>query len=312
MLKRLFVIFDPVFALLGLVGYAGVPARRVMASSKKVLPLTRWVFRNLGYLAIRDHYYEPLTFDATGSKYRERIAENLFDGEKDYDFLRSIAISEEFKSSYANGGIRDAGFKFNNGSFESGDAETLYYFVRNLKPNKVIEIGAGHSSLIIHAAMKMNADESSQGEHIIIEPYENPWLDKLGARVIRERVEIVADEVFQDLEKGDILFIDSSHVVRAQNDCVFEYTELLPSLPLGVVVHIHDIFSPYDYPEEWLNKTFRLWGEQYLVEAMLANGSDWRILAALNWLSKDSEQFGSLCPFFTEGRMPGSMWIQKR
>ena len=67
MLKRLFVIFDPVFALLGLVGYAGVPARRVMASSKKVLPLTRWVFRNLGYLAIRDHYYEHLTFDATGS-----------------------------------------------------------------------------------------------------------------------------------------------------------------------------------------------------------------------------------------------------
>ena len=160
--------------------------------------------------------------------------------------------------------------------------------------------------------MKMNADESSQGEHIIIEPYENPWLDKLGARVIRERVEIVADEVFQDLEKGDILFIDSSHVVRAQNDCVFEYTELLPRLPSGVVVHIHDIFSPYDYPEEWLNETFRLWGEQYLVEAMLANGSDWRILAALNWLSKDSEQFGSLCPFFYEGRMPGSMWIQKR
>ena len=92
----------------------------------------------------------------------------------------------------------------------------------------------------------------------------------------------------------------------------FEYTELLPRLPSGVVVHIHDIFSPYDYPEEWLNKTFRLWGEQYLVEAMLANGSDWRILAALNWLSKDSEQFGSLCPFFYEGRMPGSMWIQKR
>ena len=77
-------------------------------------------------------------------------------------------------------------------------------------------------------------------------------------------------------------------------------------------IMIHDIFSPQDYPEEWLNKTFRLWGEEYLVEAMLANGSDWRILAALNWLSKDSQQFGSLCPFFYEGRMPGSMWIQKK
>nr|WP_277816539.1 class I SAM-dependent methyltransferase [Mariprofundus sp. KV] len=282
-----------------------------MASSKKSLPFTRWVFCKLGYLPIRDHYYEPLTFDAAGSKYRGRIAQRLFNGEKDYDFFRSIARPEEFKLNYTEGGINEAGFKFNNGSFESGDAEALYYFVRSLKPNRIIEIGAGHSSLIVHAAMKLNAAEGAQGEHVIIEPYENPWLDKLGATVIRERVELVDDSVFQDLGEGDILFIDSSHVVRAQNDCVFEYTELLPSLGSGVVVHIHDIFSPFDYPEEWLNQTFHLWAEQYLLEAMLANGNDWKVLAPLNWLSKDTEQFSELCPFFEEGRMPGSMWIKK-
>ena len=309
--KSSLVVFDPLLALFGIIGYLGVIARRAMTSSRRALPLTRSVFFKLGYLPIRDHYYEPLTFNAIGSKYRDGVSQLLFNGERDYDFLRSIARPDEFKQSYINGGIKDAGFTFNNGSFESGDAEALYYFVRSLKPNQIIEIGAGHSSLIIQAAIKMNAAEGAQTEHVIVEPFENPWLDRLDAKILRERVELLDDSVFQSLCEGDIVFIDSSHVLRAQNDCVFEYTELLPSLSSGVVVHIHDIFSPFDYPEEWLNKTFRLWTEQYLLEAMLANGRNWKVLAPLNWLSKDTERFIELCPFFEEGRMPGSMWIRK-
>lgn len=311
-LKKNFVFLDPVFALFGLVGYAGVIARRAMASSSKALPLTRLVFSKFGYLPIRDHYYEPLTFNAIGYKYRDRVAQLLFNREKNYDFLRSIARHDEFRQEYTAGVIKEAGFQFSNGSFESGDAETLYYFVRGLKPKKIVEIGAGNSSLIIHAALKLNAAEGSYGEHVIIEPYENPWLEMLGVIVIRDRVEMVDLSVFQSLGKEDILFIDSSHVVRAQNDCVFEYTELLPSLSSGVVVHVHDIFTPFDYPDEWLNKKFRLWTEQYVLEALLANGNNWEILAPLHWLSQCTEQFKVLCPYFEEGRMPGSIWIRKK
>jgi hypothetical protein len=303
---------DLLIALFALLGFFGVFARRLMASSSKALPITRFVFCKLGYLPIRDHYYEPLTFNAIGSKYRERVSKLLFDGRRNFDFLKTIARSDEFISEYSDGVIDKVGFRFNNGSFESGDAETLFYFVRSCKPKKIVEIGAGISSLLITAALRLNDSEGDRGEHVIIEPYENPWLEKLGSKVIRERVELVDFSVFQSLEKGDILFIDSSHVIRAQNDCVFEYTELLPSLPSGVVVHIHDIFTPFDYPDEWLNKTFRLWAEQYLLEALLLNGDAWEVLAPLNWLSKDHDTFKALCPFFEDGRLPGSIWIRKR
>lgn len=305
-------LFDPMIAIFALLGFCGALARRLMMSSNKAMPITRLIFHKLGYLPIIDHYYEPLTFNAIGSKYRVRVSQLLFNECKNFDFLQSIACPEEFNSEYADGIIKQTGFRFNNGAFESGDAETLYYFVRGLKPNKIIEIGAGNSSLLIHAALSRNNSEGKTGEHIIIEPYENPWLEKLGSQVIRECVERVDFSVFQSLGEGDILFIDSSHVVRAQNDCVFEYTELLPSLSSGVVVHIHDIFTPFDYPDEWLNKDFRLWAEQYLLEALLLNGNDWEILAPLNWLSQDYDTFKACCPFFEQDRMPGSMWIRKR
>lgn len=146
--------------------------------------------------------------------------------------------------------------------------------MRSLKPRKIVEIGADNSSLIIRAAMRLN---SSEGER-----------------------------------SGDVVFIDSSHVLRAQNDCVFEYTELLPSLPSGVVVHVHDIFTPFDYPDGWLNKDFHLWGEQYVLEAILANSDRWSVLAPLSWLSQDAVQFKLLCPFYEVGHRLGSMWIKKR
>ena len=299
------------FALLALVGSTGLISRLAMSSSSKQLPLTRSVFQAIGYLPIRNHYYEPLTFTAIGSKFRHRLALILFKNLKDFTFIRTIARPDEFKYEYLEGNIKKSGFRIDNGSFGPGDAESLYYFVRGLKPKKIIEIGAGNSSLIINSALKLNTTEGSNGEHIIIEPYENPWLEKLDALVIRLCVEEVDFSIFQNLSANDIVFIDSSHVVRAQNDCVFEYTELLPSLPSGVVVHIHDIFTPFDYPDEWLNKHFNLWTEQYMLEALLANSGNWEILAPLNWLSQESKQFKDICPFFEEGMQPGSMWIRR-
>lgn len=311
-LKKYIFILDPIFALFGLIGFVGVIARRAMTISNEALPLTRSIFHNLGYFPIRNHYYEPLTFDAKGSKYKARVAKFIFNETRDFHFLQSIARPEEFEREYSEGVLKESGFQFNNGSFLTGDAEALFYFVRGLKPKKIVEIGAGSSSLIINAALKLNAVDGGHGEHIIIEPYENPWLEKLGSKVIRERVELADFSVFQGLVAGDIVFIDSSHVIRAQNDCVFEYTELLPSLPSGVVIHIHDIFTPFDYPEDWLNKYFYLWTEQYVVEALLVNGEQWEILAPLHWLSQDVEQLKMLCPYFEMGHMPSSLWIRKR
>lgn len=310
-IRRLVFILDPVVALLAIVGYLGIISRRVMVGSEKGMPLTKMVFRTLGYLPITDHYYQPLTFSAKGFRYNENIANILFDGNRNFDYLNGISLPEEFVREYERGGLYDSGFRFGNGSFESGDAEVLHYMVRHHKPKKIVEIGAGHSSLIIENALKLNENDGSGGQHIIIEPYENTWLSELKSTLIREKVEDVDRSIFANLCEEDIVFIDSSHVLKAQNDCVYEYTELLPLLPSGIIVHIHDIFTPFDYPDDWLNDRYYLWAEQYIVEAILTNGNQWEIIAPLSWLSRDSEKFGSICPYFDATRTPGSLWIRK-
>lgn len=124
-------------------------------------------------------------------------------------------------------------------------------------------------------ALKKNRDEdpSYNCEHVCIEPYEMPWLETVDVSVVRKKVEEVELEFFSQLQKNDILFIDSSHVIRPQGDVVFEYLELLPSLNIGVVVHIHDIFSPKNYLAEWLQDDVRFWNEQYLLEAFLSHNN---------------------------------------
>ena len=117
-----------------------------------------------------------------------------------------------------------------------------------------------------------------------IEPYEMPWLEAAPVTVRRERVEDVPTEVFSSLEAGDILFIDSSHMIRPQGDVVHEYLQILPVVKSGVFIHIHDIFLPREYPFEWLDVHGLLWNEQYLLEALLSGGTTYRMIGALNWL----------------------------
>ena len=130
--------------------------------------------------------------------------------------------------------------------------------------------------------------------------------------MIRMRVEEVGNQLFEELEPGDLLFIDSSHVIRPQGDVLTEYLDILPSLRPGVIVHVHDIFSPRDYPPEWLTESLLLWNEQYLLEAFLTSNRDWEVLGALNMLKH--EHFTALqktCPYLTPDREPGSFYMRR-
>ena len=95
--------------------------------------------------------------------------------------------------------------------------------------------------------------------------------------LIRERLEQMDLELFDELEAGDILFIDSSHVIRPQGDVLREYLEILPRLAKGVWVHVHDICTPRDYPTSWITDEIKLWNEQYLLEAFLSHNQDFRV-----------------------------------
>ena len=110
---------------------------------------------------------------------------------------------------------------------------------------------------------------------------------------------VLKSHFFQQLKSNDLLFIDSSHIIRPQGDVLFEYLELLPTLKPGVLIHVHDIFTPRDYPDEWVYKNHCLWNEQYLLEALISFNSGFRIIGALNYLAHNyRNEFAGKCPRF--------------
>jgi hypothetical protein len=200
--------------------------------------------------------------------------------------------------------------------FGPGDAEYLYSMVRLFKPKKIIEVGCGQSTKIIRDAVKRNTIEDSdyKCDHTCIEPYEVPWLEKLDVKVIRERVERVDPEIFQELSANDILFIDSSHVIRPQGDVLFLYLDVLPKLAPGVFIHAHDICTPRDYFPEWILNYRLLWNEQYLLEAFLSFNTSFKVTGALNWLwHNQREETHRAFPILAKvpDDDPGSFWIQR-
>jgi predicted O-methyltransferase YrrM len=299
-----------------------VPAALLLKHVRRVglqhLPAIRWTLKRLGVLPVRNHYFEPL-FDE-----RELRGARLDDPRElpgvnwnesgQLELMSRMPFAAEL-ADLPRSRPNELGFYLENGSFGSPDAEFLYNMVRLKKPRRFFEIGSGHSTLIVRRAIRRNMteDPSYACEHLCVEPYEIPWLERLGIRVVRQRVEELPLSFFDALGEDDFLFIDSSHIIRPRGDVLYEYLQLLPSLNPGVIVHIHDVFSPRDYLREMLFDVIVLWNEQYLMEAMLINNPDWKVLAALNFLHHSHfERLQAVCPFHRPGVEPRSFYVQRR
>jgi len=271
----------------------------------------------IGVLPLRRHYYEPfiLPADLRHGLDKERELPGIeWNVRGQLALLSTLTFEREFIDLLTSKSS-DFGFNFNNDSFGSGDAEFLYQIIRKTKPAKVLEIGSGNSTLIARAAIKRNHEENREYrcEHVCIEPYEAPWLETLGVKVLRQRAQDVESALFEELGAGDLLFIDSSHIIRPQGDVLTEYLEILPRLRSGVIVHVHDIYSPRDYPADWLFGKVLLWNEQYLLEAFLTHNRDWEVIGALNLLQhRHYDALHRACPYLTPNREPGSLYIQRR
>ncbi len=297
-----------------------LPSAFVMKALRRAgverFPISRKCLSAAGIFPIADHYYEPLiNFDLlihSLDKVRNLPGVDL-NVSGQLDLLKQFRYSEELRP-FDGPKKNDLTYNFGNGFFDSGDAEFLYNLVRLRKPRRVVEIGSGNSTLLVIEAVKRNKleDPGYSCEHICIEPYEMPWLERSGVKVRRERVESVSKSVFEQLERNDLLFIDSSHVIRPQGDVLCEFLEILPILKSGVFVHIHDIFTPRDYPKAWVVDKVRLWDEQYLMEALLSGNPNWRIIGAVNYLKHDHyDALKTACPFLTPDREPGSFYIER-
>lgn len=179
-----------------------------------------------------------------------------------------------------------------------------YAVVRHLQPKRVIEIGSGFSTSALARAVASNG----VGEVTCIEPFRAAAIDpSLRVKVIPEIVQRVNESLFATLEPGDILYIDSSHVFAPFGDTLLEFVFLLPKLPPGVWVHIHDIFLPQQYPRQWTIE--RNYMEQWVLALFLHGNNEWEIRFPINYvLSQFPERFASFQPTLSAG----SFWIQRK
>jgi hypothetical protein len=192
---------------------------------------------------------------------------------------------EEFTKNLSEGNLNELGFRLPNDAFVGIDPASLYAMLRHYRPKQVVEIGSGHSTRVMMAALLQNGS----GELVSVDPYQDAQLfrdlSSTGYHVVEKRVEQLPAGFFDRLRAGDVLFIDSSHTVRTGGDVTYLFLEVLPRLKAGVLVHFHDIFMPDEYPRHYFVNELCFWAEQYLLHGFLLFNSTFEIVLANHYLS---------------------------
>jgi predicted O-methyltransferase YrrM len=191
------------------------------------------------------------------------------------------------------------------------DALVAYCMVRHFQPRLIIEVGSGFSSLVLGDAVAKNTDSSL----ICIEPFPREFLREgfPGLQsLIEQKVQDIDLDFFAQLESRDILFIDSSHTVKIGGDVNYLFLEVLPRLKPGVIVHVHDIFLPFEYRRDWVLDEFRFWTEQYLLQAFLTFNSEFEVLMANNYLNQYHEEALKAAFPDLSSWGGGSFWMRRK
>lgn len=201
-----------------------------------------------------------------------------------------------------------------NGMFGFGDGFILYSFMRHFKPARIIEVGSGFSSGLM---LDVCAELLPHTELTFVDPYSTTILDMVRKKpeasslLVREEIQHVSPEKFNKLNANDILFIDTSHVLKTGSDLSTLFFTILPSLKDGVIIHIHDIWYPWEYPEKMIREG-RAYNEIYFVRSFLQFNRSFEIMFFSSYLQSSR-------PDFIRENMPEfhkysgqSLWIRKR
>lgn len=269
------------------------------------------------------HYYSPIpdTRDLSDDK------SPLYAQHINYNAPQALTTVRRYAQEYAQtfeawrerrGGDRSR-YTPDNSAYHPGEAEVLYATVRSTRPRRIIEIGCGITTLIIAEALADARldDPAYEWQYTCVEPFRPEYLRDPPAQVsefLDEPVQKLSPDRVAQLEAGDILFIDSTHVVRAQSDVLHEIMALLPVLRPGVMVHVHDIFLPYDYPSQWMHESRFFWGEQYMLYAYLLGNPGIEVVLPLHMLSRQHhDEMATLFPGIDGAKMPPSaMWLRTK
>jgi hypothetical protein len=204
-------------------------------------------------------------------------------------------------------------FFWNNPMFSYCDAMSYYCFIRLLKPKTILEIGSGFSTLVALDAVNMNGF----GLVNCIEPYPRPFLedleDKKKLRLYKKRAQEVDKTFFNTmLSDGDILFVDSTHAVKAGSDCLHIYLRILPFIKKNIYIQVHDIFLPFGMPKQWLLERQIFWTEQYLLLAFLIDNLKASVLFGSTYCNEYNKELLQKLMGGKYGTGGGSLWFQYR
>ncbi len=266
------------------------------------------------------HYYSPLLDIAAIGESDTLVGFDGLEWWENVD-LRPAGQREYFEDLLDNYSFlpfpesKESGFRYFTGNqwFRLPDAFTLSGIIRMEKPARIIEVGSGFSSAVTLDTLQVTGQAA---ELTFIEPNPERLVSLLSeddhgrASIVARQVQEIPVEVFQRLEAGDVLFIDSSHVAKVGSDVTFLFLRVLPALKPGVLVHLHDIFYPYSYPMDWIREGYA-WNESLMLRAFLVGNNSFEIVA-FNSFAKHSfpELFAAKFPAFLEHNT-GSLWLRK-
>lgn len=208
---------------------------------------------------------------------------------------------------------KDADLPFwNNGFLPGLDIVAIYTMMRLFKPKQYVEIGSGNSTKVVRRAI---VDGELNTHLTSIDPFPRATIDHLSDTIIRMPLEKMEDHsIFEGLEEGDILFIDNSHRCLPNSDVTVCFLEIVPRLRKGVIVHVHDIYIPFDYPQFMCDRAY---SEQYVLAAMLlANSEKFKTILPNYFISQDEDLSSRIARIWKHPNLKGveqhggSYWFQ--
>lgn len=216
---------------------------------------------------------------------------------------------------FQNGPLGDWRYHTGNGHFGHADAALLFSMLLEYKPSRLIEIGCGFSSLLVmdvndcflgHSLEAAFFDPSPDAILGLLRPLD-PYRDHVHARRSQE----IPANLFAQLGRGDILSLETSHVAKTGSDVSDIFSRILPSLAPGVLVHVHDIYYPFEYPESWVVQDNRSWNEAYFLRAFLQYNGSFRVLFFNNLMTrKYPDRMSAAFPGLEE-TPASSIWLEK-
>ncbi len=267
------------------------------------------------------HYYSPIPARADVS--------DAIENNRSHSSLHGIRIRHQSQLSLLNelAGFypnipynfrpesADEKYYYDQEFFGYTDAIMLFCMIQKHRFKNIIEVGSGFSSAAILDAY--HASGISDYRLTLIEPFPERVNALIGSKP-NQHVELIESAVqncnldrFRSLEAGDLLFIDSSHVVKFQSDLHYLLFQVLPVLKSGVLVHFHDVFFPFEYPESWLLDG-RYWNECYFLQAFLTNNDQWEIELFNNYLNTTQEDVLTQLMPLCQNNHGGSIYIRKQ